>query len=62
LSKLDDILIHRHGHLFQILELLLLQLDNPLGNMMCTENISKFKLIDSQVPHGLSRKHPTTRM
>ncbi len=31
LSELGDILIHRHGPLFQILKLLLLQLDHSLG-------------------------------
>jgi hypothetical protein len=41
LSELGDILIHRHGPLFQILNLLLLQLDNSLGNMMCTESSSE---------------------
>jgi hypothetical protein len=37
-SEFGDVLIHRHGHIFQILKLLLLQLDNSLGNMMCTES------------------------
>jgi hypothetical protein len=41
LSELGDELIHRHGPLFQILKLLL-ELDNSLGNMMCTE--SSFEL------------------
>jgi hypothetical protein len=36
LSELGDILAQRHGPLFQIMKLLLLQLDNSLGNMMCT--------------------------
>jgi hypothetical protein len=31
LSELGDVLIHSHGPLFQILELLLLQLENPWG-------------------------------
>jgi hypothetical protein len=31
LSELGDVLIHKHGPLFQILKLLLLQLDNSLG-------------------------------
>jgi hypothetical protein len=42
LSELGDVLIHRHGPLFQILKLFLLQLDNFLGNMMCTEGRSEF--------------------
>jgi hypothetical protein len=41
LSKLGDILIHRHGPLFQILELLL-QLDYSMGNMVCMQSSSKF--------------------
>jgi hypothetical protein len=47
LSELGDVLIHNHGPLFQILELLLLQLNNPLGNMMCTESSSKFWPVDA---------------
>jgi hypothetical protein len=46
LSELGDVLIHRHGPLFQMLKLLL-QLDNPLGNMMCTESISKLRPVDA---------------
>jgi hypothetical protein len=46
LSKLGNIFIHKHGPLFQIMELLL-QLDNPLGNMMCMESSSKFPLVDA---------------
>jgi hypothetical protein len=46
LSELSDILIHRHGPLFQILKLLL-QLDNSLVNMMCTESSSEFWLVDA---------------
>jgi hypothetical protein len=42
LSELGDILVHRHGLLFQILKLLLLQLDHSLGNMICTESSSEF--------------------
>jgi hypothetical protein len=42
LSELGDILIHRHGPLFQILKLFLLQLDNTLGNLMCTKSSSEF--------------------
>jgi hypothetical protein len=41
LSELGDLLVNSHGPLFQILELLLPQLDNPLGNMMCMESSSK---------------------
>jgi hypothetical protein len=47
LSELGDVLVHRHGPLFQILELLLLQLDNLLENMVCTESSSKFWLVDA---------------
>jgi hypothetical protein len=47
LSELGDILVHRHGPLFQILELLLLHLDNPLGDMMCMESRSKFQPVDA---------------
>jgi hypothetical protein len=47
LNELGDTLIHRHGPLFHILELLLLQLDNPLGNMMCMESSSKFWPVDA---------------
>jgi hypothetical protein len=47
LSKLGDVLIHRHGPLFQILKLLLLQLNNSLGNMMCIEKSSEFWLVDA---------------
>jgi hypothetical protein len=46
LSELGDILIHRHGALFQILKLLL-QLDDSLGNMMCMESGSKFRPVDA---------------
>jgi hypothetical protein len=46
LSELSDILIHRHGPLFQILKLLL-QLDNSLVNMMCTESSSEFWPVDA---------------
>jgi hypothetical protein len=41
LSEPNDVLIHRHGPLFQILKLFLLQLDNSLVNMMCTKSSSK---------------------
>jgi hypothetical protein len=41
-GELSDVLIHRHGPLFQILKLFLLQLDHSLGNMMCTESSPKF--------------------
>jgi hypothetical protein len=46
LTKLGDILIHIHESLFQILGLLL-QLDNSLGNIMCTKRTSEFRLIDA---------------
>jgi hypothetical protein len=42
LSELGNVLIHRHGPLFQILKLLPLQLDHSLGNMMCTKSSSEF--------------------
>jgi hypothetical protein len=44
--QLGDILVHRHGPLFQILKLLL-QLDNSLGNMRCAESSSEFRPIDA---------------
>jgi hypothetical protein len=47
LSELCDVLIHRHGPLFQILKLFLLQLDHSLGNMMCMENSPKFQPVDA---------------
>jgi hypothetical protein len=47
LSELGDILIHRHGPLFQILKLFLLQLDNTLGNMMCMKSSSEFRPVDT---------------
>jgi hypothetical protein len=47
LSELGDVLVHKHGLMFQILKLFLLQLDNFLGNMMCTESISKLQLVDA---------------
>jgi hypothetical protein len=47
LNELGDILIHRHGPLFQILKLFLLQLDNSLGNMMCMESSSELWSIDA---------------
>jgi hypothetical protein len=47
LSELGEILIHRHGPLFQILKLLLLQLDNYFGNMMCMESSSEFRPVDA---------------
>jgi hypothetical protein len=46
LSELGDVLIHRHGPLFQILKLLL-QLDNSLGNMMCMKSSSELRLVDA---------------
>jgi hypothetical protein len=42
LSELGDVHVHRHGPLIQILKLFHLQLDNSLGNMMCTESSSEF--------------------
>jgi hypothetical protein len=47
LSELSDVLIHRHGLLFQILKLFLIQFDHSLGNMMCTESNSEFWLVDA---------------
>jgi hypothetical protein len=47
LSELGEILIHRHGPLFQILKLLLLQLDNYFENMMCMESSSEFRPVDA---------------
>jgi hypothetical protein len=47
LSELGDVLIHSHGPIFQILKLLLLQLDNPLENMMCMESSSKLQSVDA---------------
>jgi hypothetical protein len=46
LSELCDVLVHRHGPLFQILKLLL-QLDNSLRNMMCTKSNSELRLVDA---------------
>jgi hypothetical protein len=47
LSELSDVLIHRHGPLFQILKLFLLQLYHSLENMMCTESNSEFWPVDA---------------
>jgi hypothetical protein len=47
LSELSDVLVHRHGPLFQILKLFLLQLDHSMGNMMCMESSSEFWPIDA---------------
>jgi hypothetical protein len=47
LGELGDVLVHRHGLLFQILKLLRLQLDNFLGNMMCMESSSEFVPVDA---------------
>jgi hypothetical protein len=47
LIELSDVLINRHGLLFQIMELFLLQLDHPLGNIMCTESNSEFRPVDA---------------
>jgi hypothetical protein len=46
LSEYGDVLIHRHGSLLQILELLL-QLDHSLGNMVSTESSSKLRPVDA---------------
>jgi hypothetical protein len=46
LGELSDVLIHRHGPLFQILKLFLLQLNHSLGNMMCTESSPEFWPVD----------------
>jgi hypothetical protein len=45
LSELGDVLVHRHGPLFKILELFHLQLDDSSGNMMCMESSSEFWLV-----------------
>jgi hypothetical protein len=45
-GELGDILIHRHGSLVQILELLL-QLDHSLGNMVRTETSFKLGPVDA---------------
>jgi hypothetical protein len=47
LSELGDVLVHRHGLMFHILKLLLLQLDNSLGNMMCMKSSSEFWSFDA---------------
>jgi hypothetical protein len=47
LSELGDILVHKHGPLFEILKLLLLLLDDSLGNMMCTKSSFEFWLVDA---------------
>jgi hypothetical protein len=47
LSELSDVLVHRHGLLFQILKLFLLQLDHSLRNMMCMESGSEFRPVDA---------------
>jgi hypothetical protein len=49
LSEHGDVLVHRHGPLFQILYLL--QLDHSLGNMVSTENSSKLQSVDDLVFH-----------
>jgi hypothetical protein len=46
LSELGDVLVHSHGPLFQILNLLL-QLDNSLGKMMCMESSSELWPVDA---------------
>jgi hypothetical protein len=45
LSELGDVLVQRHGPLFQILKLL--QLDNSLGNMMCTKSGCELQSVDA---------------
>jgi hypothetical protein len=47
MGELSDVLVHRHGPLFQILKLFLLQLDHSLGNMMCTESSPEFRLVEA---------------
>jgi hypothetical protein len=47
LSELSDVLVHRHGPLFQIIKLFLLQLDHSLGNMMCIKSSSEFQHVDA---------------
>jgi hypothetical protein len=47
LGERCDVLIHRHGPLFQILKLFLLQLDHSLGNMLCMESSPKFWPVDA---------------
>jgi hypothetical protein len=47
MGELSDLLVHRHGPLFQILKLFLLQLDHSLGNMMCTESSPEFRLVEA---------------
>jgi hypothetical protein len=47
LSELGNILVRGHGPMFQILEVPLLHLDNPLGNMMCTKSNSKLWPVDA---------------
>jgi hypothetical protein len=58
LSELGDVLIHKHGPLFQILKLLL-QLDNSLGNMMFMESSSKLQSVDAlKFPMGFHVRIP----
>jgi hypothetical protein len=53
-SELGDVLIHRLGPLFKILKLLL-QLDNFLGNRMCTESSSEFRpVVALRFPMGFN--------
>jgi hypothetical protein len=47
LSEPDDVLIHRHEPMLQILKLFLLQLDNSLGNMICMKSSSELWPVDS---------------
>jgi hypothetical protein len=46
LGEFGDVLIHRHGSLFQILELLL-QIDHTLWNMVYTESSSKLRPVNA---------------
>jgi hypothetical protein len=47
LGELSSVLVHRHGPLFQILKLFLLQLDHSLGNTMCIEISPEFRPVDA---------------
>jgi hypothetical protein len=47
LSEFGDVLIQTHGPLFQILKLLLLQLDNSLGNITCTKSSFELRPLDA---------------
>jgi hypothetical protein len=47
LGKPGDVLIHRYGSLFQVLEFLILELDHTLGNMVSMKGNSKRRPIDT---------------